>query len=84
MPMVLAGALVPLRIVFGIEFAVLPADFNLETDFVAAKPGWTAKSESAQNMAISRIFEIERVMIFLLELLPVSSTGRSRGIGLDR
>jgi hypothetical protein len=25
--------------VFGIEFAVLPADFNLVTDFVAAKPG---------------------------------------------
>jgi hypothetical protein len=25
--------------VFGIEFAVLPADFNLMTDFVAAKPG---------------------------------------------
>jgi hypothetical protein len=35
----LVGALTPLRIVFGIEFAVLPADFNLVTDFVAAKPG---------------------------------------------
>jgi hypothetical protein len=35
----LVGAVVPLRIVFGIEFAVLPADFNLVTDFVAAKPG---------------------------------------------
>jgi hypothetical protein len=35
----LIGAFVPLRIVFGIEFAVLPADFNLMTDFVAAKPG---------------------------------------------
>jgi hypothetical protein len=35
----LIGAFIPLRIVFGIEFAVLPADFNLMTDFVAAKPG---------------------------------------------
>jgi hypothetical protein len=25
--------------VFGIEFAVLPADLTLITDFVAAKPG---------------------------------------------
>ena len=37
--MVLVGARNPLSIVFGIEFAVLPADFNLVTDFVAAKPG---------------------------------------------
>jgi len=35
----LVGAVVPLRIVFGIEFAVRPADFILMTDFVAAKPG---------------------------------------------
>jgi hypothetical protein len=35
----LIGAFIPLRIVFGIEFAVLPADFNLMADFVAAKPG---------------------------------------------
>jgi hypothetical protein len=35
----LVGAEIPFRIVFGIEFAVLPADFNLTTDFVAAKPG---------------------------------------------
>jgi hypothetical protein len=39
MPIDLVGGVKPFRIVFGIEFAVLPADFNLVTDFVAAKPG---------------------------------------------
>ena len=39
MPTDFVGAIEPLRIVFGIEFAVRPADFNLVTDFVAAKPG---------------------------------------------
>jgi hypothetical protein len=39
MPTDFVGAIDPLRIVFGIEFAVLPADFNLVTDLLAAKPG---------------------------------------------
>jgi hypothetical protein len=39
MPILFTGAVMPLSIVFGIEFAVLPADLTLMTDFVAAKPG---------------------------------------------